>query len=438
MNRFFKQLVALAALSMSFSGSALADMEWGNVYAAPSIVYNDDDPDRLTDDAISGIKIAGGRPFGDYFALEGSFTYSDIDGFYRQTLAGPYVRGSEPQLDLEASVLAYFDREATFAPYAAFGIGYQQANLNYIDTESNPTVSFGFGFDWKIGSSPFAVRTEARIRRINDGGDRTFNDSLVSIGFKYTFDPTRRPPRDLPQDSDGDGVLDMWDACPDTRPGAEVDARGCEIGDLTRDTDRDRVPDARDQCPNTPLGAPVNADGCSLDSDMDGVLTGQDRCPGSRPGADVDEFGCEADEDQDGVLNQRDSCPGTPRGARVDINGCEISDVIRLPGVNFGSGSDLLLPGFEGLLRDAAATLNKNPDLKVEVAGHTDDVGDANLNMGLSDRRAKTVMDYLIRYGVDPSRLSFRGYGESEPIANNTTVEGRAQNRRVELRIIRE
>jgi OOP family OmpA-OmpF porin len=230
----------------------------------------------------------------------------------------------------------------------------------------------------------------------------------------------------------------MWDECPDTRPGVEVNARGCEIQDMTRDTDRDRVPDYRDQCPNTALGAPVDAQGCSLDSDMDGVLTGDDRCPASRPGAQVDEFGCESDDDQDGVLNQRDSCPGTPRGARVDINGCELADIIRLPGVNFGSGSDLLLPGFENLLRDAAATLNKNPDLKVEVSGHTDDVGDANLNMGLSERRAKTVMDYLIRYGVDPSRITFRGYGESEPIANNTTVEGRARNRRVELRIITE
>ena len=113
----------------------------------------------------------------------------------------------------------------------------------------------------------------------------------------------------------------------------------------------------------------------------------------------------------------------------------QVCDVIQLPGVNFGSGSDRLLPGFEGLLKDAATTLNKYPELVIEVAGHTDDVGDASLNQGLSERRAKTVMDYLIRYGVDPSRLSFRGYGESQPIANNTTLEGRAQNRRVELRI---
>jgi len=240
---------------------------------------------------------------------------------------------------------------------------------------------------------------------------------------------------EINRDTDGDGVLDMWDECPDTKPGVDVSARGCEIQDMTRDTDGDRVPDYRDECPDTPTGAPVDDRGCSLDSDMDGVLTGQDRCPASRPGADVDEFGCESDDDQDGVLNQYDECPNTKAGVRVDVKGCEIRDVITLPGVNFGSGSDLLLPGFENLLKTAAASLNKYPELQVEVAGHTDDVGDANLNQGLSERRAKTVMDYLIRYGVDPSRLSFRGYGESQPIANNTTLEGRAQNRRVELRV---
>lgn len=122
--------------------------------------------------------------------------------------------------------------------------------------------------------------------------------------------------------------------------------------------------------------------------------------------------------------------------ARVDVYGCEIREIIELPGVNFGSGSDLLLPGFERLLRDAARTLNNHPDLNIEVAGHTDDTGEADFNLALSERRAKAVMDYLIQYGVDTSRLTYRGYGESEPVADNTTIEGRARNRRVELRVL--
>jgi OOP family OmpA-OmpF porin len=179
----------------------------------------------------------------------------------------------------------------------------------------------------------------------------------------------------------------------------------------------------------------VNPAGCSLDSDMDGVPTDQDRCPSSRPGAEVDIYGCANDDDSDGVVNQRDRCPNTQRGVRVDIYGCEISDVIQLTGINFETGSDVLLPGTEHIIQDAAATLNQYPELRIEVAGHSDNVGGGLANFNLSERRAKTVRDFLIRYGVDENRITAVGYGESQPIATNDTPEGRAQNRRVELRI---
>ena len=437
MTRFFKQLAVISVLALCLQSTAHAQISWDEWYGGASIVYNDDDPDRRTDDGVSGLELRAGVPWGRHFALESSFIYSDIDGYYIETEGGPYIRGTETQLDLAASVLAFYNRDGVVAPYAVLGIGYQKANLNFIGKESNFTTSAGVGLNWRIGSSPFSVRAEARLRNTNDGGGREFTDTFASLGFVYTFGARDLGvPEDRPTDTDRDGVLDMWDECPDTPPGVEVTARGCEIQDMTRDTDGDRVPDYRDECPNTATGAPVDQRGCSLDSDMDGVLTGQDRCPGSRPGAQVDEFGCEADNDQDGVLNQFDRCPNTPRGARVDVYGCEIKEIIELPGVNFGSGSDLLLPGFERLLNDAARTLNNNPDINVEVAGHTDDTGDANFNLGLSERRAKTVMDYLIQYGVDSTRLTYRGYGESEPIAENTTLEGRARNRRVELRVL--
>ena len=83
-----------------------------------------------------------------------------------------------------------------------------------------------------------------------------------------------------------------------------------------------------------------------------------------------------------------------------------------------------------------AATLYKNPDVRVEVAGHTDDQGSAGYNQGLSERRAKTVRDYLIKLGIAEERLTWRGYGEAEPIADNSTGDGREQNRRVVLRIL--
>jgi OOP family OmpA-OmpF porin len=289
-----------------------------------------------------------------------------------------------------------------------------------------------------MGQSNFSIRGEARYRHAIDtcGGDcQSRTDFIASLGVQYRFggEPVIPPPN---TDTDLDGVLDMWDECPDTPRGTQVSSSGCPLLDGDRDADGDRVPDNRDECPNTPVGAAVNNVGCELDSDRDGVPTGEDRCPSSRPGANVDMYGCENDGDSDGVPDHQDSCPRTRQGARVDVYGCEIEEIIHLPGLNFQTGQDVILPGAEYVLRDAAATLNKHPSLLIEVAGHTDDVGPGDINYSLSERRAVTVRDFLIRYGVDENRIAAVGYGEAQPIADNSTAEGRATNRRVELRVL--
>ena len=436
-------------LEYAFDAKTYALDPWSSGwYLFPSVIYFDDDPDRKLDDGFSGIGVHVGKDLTSIFSVEALLNYHDIDGFYRPTPGSPFVRDSETQLDLGINALAYYNRDAMFAPYALLGVGYNSTDVNLGGKENNPTASIGGGLKVKFGESRFSLRLEARLRRVFDGGNRNFNDIVANLGVQYDFGvrppkPTDVPESDKPKDTDGDGVLDWWDECPDTPPGVEVTAKGCEIMDMSRDADGDRVPDYRDECPDTPAGAPVDPRGCSLDSDMDGVLTGQDRCPATRFGATVDEFGCEIepvvvnnDTDGDTILNEDDRCPNTRAGARVDIYGCEIRDVISLPGVNFESASDRLLPGAENLMRDAAQTLNRYPNLKVEVAGHTDNTGNPVLNMGLSDRRAKTVLDKLVEFGVNPSRLSFRGYGSTQPIADNATEDGRATNRRVELRIL--
>jgi OOP family OmpA-OmpF porin len=180
----------------------------------------------------------------------------------------------------------------------------------------------------------------------------------------------------------------------------------------------------------------VNADGCPPDGDGDGVHDDSDRCPNTPRGATVGADGCELDEDSDGVVDRLDRCPGTPRNTQVDVRGCEIKSEIELPGVNFETNSDRLLAGAESELDVAAASLDKNPSIRVEVAGHTDSDGAAEYNEGLSLRRATTVRDYLIARGIAESRLTVRGYGESQPIADNGTRDGKAQNRRVVLRVV--
>jgi OmpA-OmpF porin, OOP family len=203
------------------------------------------------------------------------------------------------------------------------------------------------------------------------------------------------------------------------------------------DTDGDGVPDSVDRCPATPRGAAVNAQGCELDGDSDGVVDRLDKCPGTSAGAKVDPQGCELDSDRDGVVDRLDKCPGSKPGARVDVNGCEIPQVTTLKGVTFATNSATLTAGSMAVLDETAATLAKNPEVKAEVAGHTDSRGAAARNRMLSQQRAESVMRYLVSKGVNAANLTARGYGPDQPVADNRTEQGRTANRRVELRIMK-
>jgi len=142
------------------------------------------------------------------------------------------------------------------------------------------------------------------------------------------------------------------------------------------------------------------------------------------------------DLDRDGVPNERDKCPNTRKGAVVDLDGCEVEAVIELEGVHFDFDKATIKPEGMAVLDQAAALLKTHERVIVEVAGHTDSVGSEAYNQGLSERRANAVKDYLTAKGITASRLSARGYGESQPVASNDTDAGRAENRRVELIVL--
>jgi len=278
-----------------------------------------------------------------------------------------------------------------------------------------------------------------------------------------------------PGDSDGDGVNDLLDKCPATPAGAKVDSDGCPI-----DSDHDGVWDGIDRCPDTPAGATVDANGCPSDSDGDKVFDGIDRCPDTVPGTPVDATGCPADSDKDGVPDSLDKCPNTPSGIQVDGNGCPIAHdtdgdgvvdsqdrcpntppgsrvdqfgclllfepvtpappgapparpTLILQGVNFQTGRSVLTRESYAVLDQVAASLVANPQIRIEIAGYTDSTGGKMMNLRLSMGRAGAVQHYLARKGVSPLRMRARGFGASGYIAPNSTAEGRAKNRRVEL-----
>ena len=143
------------------------------------------------------------------------------------------------------------------------------------------------------------------------------------------------------------------------------------------------------------------------------------------------------DSDGDGILDNNDACPNSRPGARVDTKGCEIADVIVLEGVQFETNSAQLKNVSIDVLNDAAATLKRNPGVVTEVAGHTDSRGSWKYNQRLSENRANAVRSYLASKGAPVENLTAKGYGESQPVADNKTREGRAKNRRVELRILK-
>ncbi len=237
-------------------------------------------------------------------------------------------------------------------------------------------------------------------------------------------------------DSDNDGIIDSKDRCPTTPADTVVDARGCKMAEA--DSDGDGIVDSNDRCPGTSHGTTVDAKGCELDSDGDGVVDSKDRCPGTAVGVKVGVTGCPLDSDNDGIVDSRDECPGTSRGQKVDAKGCVLDDVIVLKGVNFATNSDMLKGSSSDILDEVAETLKRYPNMVVEVAGYTDNRGSANLNKVLSQKRAESVVNYLIANGVSPANLKARGHGIKSPIADNSTAEGRAQNRRVELHIIQQ
>jgi len=200
-----------------------------------------------------------------------------------------------------------------------------------------------------------------------------------------------------------------------------------------KDTDCDGVNDDRDECPDTPPGVEVDEKGCPLDSDGDGVPDHRDDCPDTPEGVEVDEKGCPLDTDGDGVPDYRDECPGTPRGARVDERGCWV-----IEGAFFDFDKYLVKPKYISVLEHVVEVLSENPDVRIEIQGHTDNFGTLEYNQILSENRAAAVMSFLLRKGVERNRLTVKGFSFNKPIATNETDEGRALNRRVELKPIRD
>lgn len=237
-----------------------------------------------------------------------------------------------------------------------------------------------------------------------------------------------------PLDSDGDGVYDGLDKCPGTPKGAVVDITGCPL-----DTDQDGIYDGIDKCPKTPKGCQIDAVGCSIDSDGDGVCDGIDKCPNTIKGCKVDATGCPMDGDGDGVCDGLDKCPTTPAGTQVDVNGCPLN--VKPPvqkitlNIKYKTGSYEADPLSKEILDELVKTMMAYTGTKIQINGFTDNVGSDSSNQVLSEKRANAIMQYLIDHGVPAGRMTSKGYGENPQffVGDNKTPDGKQLNRRVEI-----
>ncbi len=174
----------------------------------------------------------------------------------------------------------------------------------------------------------------------------------------------------------------------------------------------------------------------TLDSDNDTISDAQDKCPETVHGAEINQEGCELDSDNDGLFDRLDLCPEAPGQTDINIFGCTKGEHIVLSDIFFSDGNAQLSPASQSYLNKVAGVLKLFTDIHFEVVGHTDSIGESARNLTVSKLRAGAVTDYLVAKGIESRRLVPLGLGSEQPIADNTTLAGRAANRRVELKII--
>ncbi|WNH14112.1 OmpA family protein [Thalassobellus suaedae] len=339
---------------------------------------------------------------------------------------------------VDGTIKYNFLQNTTLDPYVGVGGGY-----TWIDEIGAGTLNGTIGLNvWFSDNVGLTIQTSYK---------HAFEDYLTThfqhtAGISIKFGGT---------DTDGDGIYDKDDACPDVA--------GLEAFNGCPDTDGDGIEDSKDSCPNEAGLAELN--GCP-DADGDGVADKDDNCPSVAglkalagcPDADGDGVtdaddkcvntagpaannGCPwPDTDGDGVLDKDDKCPDVK--GTVANSGCpEVSEEVQktlneyAKTILFDTGKSTIKSQSEAVLADIISILKEYPTAKFTVEGHTDSVGSEKLNQRLSDSRANSVKEYLIENGIDAFRLSALGYGEAKPIDSNNTRKGRANNRRVEINL---
>lgn len=401
-----KLQVVFFALFLALSGSAFAQQygKQGQVELSPFFGINF--PDDYGTVHPNEAPIAGLR-LGYWFSNSVSLELSGQRAFSEDGAGAANV-----DMDAyRANLLWNLNTGTRVRPFLTVGGGYERFDSAVTGSQKDWAGNGGLGFRF-FASENAGVRLEGRYVATKDVATPTEgweNNIEGQFGLFFLFGkhaeakPAPAPAPAAPKDSDNDGVTDDKDQCPGTPSDVKVDAKGCVVAN---DDDKDGVANADDKCPQTPENAPVDQTGCPLDTDGDNVKDYMDKCPNTPAGTQVDDMGCPLQSKARGVLK----------------------------GVTFKTGGTELTDNAKNVLDGVAEELKKFPEIKAEVQGHTDSTGNEAFNLSLSQKRAQAVMDYLVSQGVPAAQLTAKGYGQSAPIADNKTADGRQKNRRVEMK----
>lgn len=344
-------------------------------------------------------------------------------------------------------IVKYNITEGKVVPYLFGGYGLTriyESDVNegfFPSTESGRTISGGIGVNFYLDEN-FAINLSTSYRGVSEKS--THNHLQHIVGLSYNFGAGDADKDGVPDekdscpdvpglkefdgcpDSDGDGIPDNKDRCPE-EAGTEA-LQGCP------DTDGDGIADVDDACPEISGSAAMN--GCP-DSDGDGVADNLDRCPNTA--GDPENAGCPwADRDNDGIPDKDDQCPDE-KGA-VTNQGCpdEPTDLINFISSEknrflfSASSSDLSAENIE-TLNSLKQLLDKYPKTAIKVEGHASSDGSSAYNQKLSEQRAEALKAHLVSAGISSDRIETVGYGETKPIDDNNTVNGRKNNRRAKI-----
>jgi OOP family OmpA-OmpF porin len=384
-----KKLLVASAIAASLSANVLAQSNENEKWVAGFIEdYSTDHAESGTPDFLDngvGLGAEFGMKLTPEWAVRFEASHLDID-------ASPEDHsGVRAGID----VLYFLPDDLLYA----FG-GLKNTEI----VSGDAMVNIGIGKHWNLDDN-FKIITEvAAYQPLSSNNSNTHVG--LKLGIAYAFGGSTAPTVPTNKDSDNDGVFDNMD-----------------------------------QCANTPIGTRVDNVGCSLDGDADGVLNTIDMCPDTPAGTKVGAKGCSLvlDTDQDGVLDEKDNCADTPMSDKVDANGCSIfveEEVSTNLNVLFGNNSSVIGNATNEQFQEFADFMNRFPDTETVIEGHASAPGAADYNLMISKKRAEAVRTLLINdYGINPSRISAVGFGETQLLDTSNTAAANNVNRRITAKV---